>query len=358
MSETPEQRHPERAQEPAGQDGAPVPPDPTYTPPSPMSAHPMPPYPPPPQFVAAKPGVIPLRPLNLGEILDGAVSTMRKHPMIMLGVSAIIVAIGQVLGFPFLLPMMDDLNRLGSGDVGSTDDLFATLGVTVQAATITSLITVLTRVVLIGILTTVVGKAVLGQPAEFRQIWLSVRTKLPRLLGLAMIFLLVSIALFVPAFLVARMSPPLAVLFVVCGLVIAVCLYVLFSLAAPALILEDTGIGRSLRRSSQLVRPDFGRVFGISLLTFVIVVSIATIVQLPFEFLGGGFEGIFSGEFSQITVAYLVFTSIGTIVASTITEPFTASVTALLYTDQRMRREGLDIELARHASGDPTARNH
>jgi hypothetical protein len=46
-------------------------------------------------------------------------------------------------------------------------------------------------------------------------------------------------------------------------------------------------------------------------------------------------------------------TALGTIVASAVTWPFTAVATALLYVDRRIRREALDIELAR-AAGVPT----
>ena len=45
----------------------------------------------------------------------------------------------------------------------------------------------------------------------------------------------------------------------------------------------------------------------------------------------------------------LVVWALGGIVAATITAPFTAAATALLYVDRRIRREGLDIELARAA---------
>ena len=45
----------------------------------------------------------------------------------------------------------------------------------------------------------------------------------------------------------------------------------------------------------------------------------------------------------------LVVTSLGTIVASAVTWPFTAVSTALIYVDRRIRREALDIELARAA---------
>jgi hypothetical protein len=42
------------------------------------------------------------------------------------------------------------------------------------------------------------------------------------------------------------------------------------------------------------------------------------------------------------------------VVASAVTWPFTAVATALLYVDRRMRREALDLELAR-AAGYTTA---
>ncbi|MFB7503638.1 hypothetical protein ACFC0P_08995, partial [Streptomyces broussonetiae] len=45
---------------------------------------------------AAKPGVIPLRPLGVGEILDGAVSTMRAYWRTVLGISLIVALIMNV----------------------------------------------------------------------------------------------------------------------------------------------------------------------------------------------------------------------------------------------------------------------
>ena len=45
-----------------------------------------------------KPGVIPLRPLGVGEILDGAVTTIRRNPAPMLGLSAIVAVITSCSG--------------------------------------------------------------------------------------------------------------------------------------------------------------------------------------------------------------------------------------------------------------------
>jgi hypothetical protein len=47
-----------------------------------------------------KPGVIPLRPLGVGEILDGAISTIRANPRLMLGLSALVAVVTQVITVP------------------------------------------------------------------------------------------------------------------------------------------------------------------------------------------------------------------------------------------------------------------
>ena len=46
---------------------------------------------------APKPGVIPLRPLGLGEILDGSFATIRRNPKATLGIAAIVVTISAVI---------------------------------------------------------------------------------------------------------------------------------------------------------------------------------------------------------------------------------------------------------------------
>src|SRR6266700_7483461 len=45
------------------------------------------PWPPP----APKPGVIPLRPVSMGEILDGSIATIRRNPKATLGFTAVVM---------------------------------------------------------------------------------------------------------------------------------------------------------------------------------------------------------------------------------------------------------------------------
>ena len=46
---------------------------------------------------APKPGVIPLRPLGVGEVLDGAFASIRRNPKAVLGLAAVVMTISAVI---------------------------------------------------------------------------------------------------------------------------------------------------------------------------------------------------------------------------------------------------------------------
>lgn len=299
---------------------------------------------------AVKPGVIPLRPLDLGEILDGAISTMRAHPRLVLGVAAIVVIITQLLTVAATFPLMDDLNRVVQFDENtSPDELWSAVGASLAVSAIALVLTIVSRVFLSGFLTVVVGSAVLGQKLSFGEVWTRVRPRLLPLLGLTLIYPAVTVGAVLLVVLLTAAVPPIGILAGLGAIVVGIWLWVMFSLATPALVLERAGVGRAFGRSRHLVRGAWWRIFGITLLAVVIAVILALIISVPFELLGGGFS--LTGT-AAVTTQYLLLSSVGTIIASTLTEPFVAAVTVLLYTDQRMRKEGLDIELAR-AAGTP-----
>ena len=60
-------------------------------------------------------------------------------------------------------------------------------------------------------------------------------------------------------------------------------------------------------------------------------------------------------SFNPYELVPLIITAVGTIIGAAITWPFTAVATALIYVDRRIRREGLDLELARAAGLVPAA---
>lgn len=280
-----------------------------------------------------KPGVIPLRPLALGEIFDGAISTMRKHAGLVFGSSAVVALVSAGLYLIADLWIIDARAPLPVIDQNASpevqlDQALAALGDNLSTAGVVGVINLLTQTFLAGLLTVVVGKAVLGRPIGFAEAWEELRPRLLPLFGLTIIVTLV-------------VAVGLA-LFIVPG----VWLYVLFSLAAPALVLERSRIGDALRRSPSLVKGSWWRVFGVLLLAMLITFVISFVIQLPFGLAAGN-----ATTTTGLTVSDLLIMELGNAVAQTIVVPFVSAVTALLYIDQRMRKENLDVELARSAGG-------
>lgn len=308
---------------------------------------------------AIKPGVIPLRPLGVGEILDGAISAIRQHPRVMLGIAAVVGVVSALLsGLTNWLALggAESLDLETATDEEVTDFFI----VFIAALGATGLLTFLATVVATGLLTVAVSRAVLGQEVSLRAAWLAARPYLLRLIGLAVLTTLIVIAVWAGAaalaFLLAATGTggaavAIGVVGFIGGFVAAAYFYVRLALAPPALVLEKQRIIPAIRRSSRLVKGSWWRTLGILVLAWLLATILGQIIQTPFGLLGFG-TGYFAptDEITAPGLIDLTLAGLGVIVASAITLPFQAGVTALLYIDQRMRREGLDIELARTAA--------
>ncbi|MYZ36303.1 hypothetical protein GT002_14600 [Streptomyces sp. SID4917] len=305
--------------------------------------------------------MIPLRPLGVGEILDGAVSTLRAHWRTVLGVTlavAVVTQIAEILVQRYLLPEpvaidpdaspSEALNQAADSVQQSLVSLVPSLALTVIGTLFTT-----------SILTVVISRSVLGRPVTLSEAWREARPRLPQLLALTVLLLLMSTAIMtisvLPGVLLGSAAgAALALLGGFPGVAVVIWLMVRFNLASPALMLERRGVMASLRRSAKLVAGAWWRTFGILLLTLVLTFLVTLVIAVPFGILaaavdGGGLDGLLSGTGANLGWPFLIITGIGTVVATTITYPISAGVTVLLYVDQRIRREALDLELARAA---------
>lgn len=309
-----------------------------------------------------KPGVVPLRPLGLGELLDGAVSVLRRYPRPTLGLAAAVAIVSTLFLVALQLTVFRPLLEVTTSPTVTAEDVEAVedaLGGAAVGGLLAAVITVLSTAVLTGMLTAVVGKAVLGQEVAFGEVWRQVRPLLLKLVGVALLLVLVPsvvllVGVVVGSLLIALLGPVGLVVglpVLVGGVGGAIYLYFRWSLAPCALVLERLGVGRSLSRSWLLVKGDWWRVFGISLLAFVVVFFVSLVIQVPFELLGyGSFSDLASGG-EALTTRSIVASAIGGILAATLVDPFSAGVRALLYVDRRMRAEGLDVALTAAADG-------
>ncbi|MFF8840587.1 hypothetical protein [Streptomyces sp. NPDC015130] len=340
-----------------------------WTPPTGQTPPPAPgPYwgPPPPNTnwgkpPAAKPGVVPLRPLGMGEILDGSVKTLRTYWRTVLSFSvtvAVISQIANILAERYLVPKTPAI----SPDATPAEQLEQSVQSaqnSMIALAPALLVTLMASVVCAALLTVVVSRAVLGRPVSLGEAWREARPRLLQLIGLTLLMAALSAGiLFVgllPGLLVGGTLGGALILFLGLGATaVMVWLVVRFSLASPALMLERQGVMTSLRRSAKLVQGSWWRIFGITVLTQLLIFVFAMIIAIPFTIVaiavdGEGFSGLLTGSAPTFGWSFLIITGIGGILTSAVTYPISAGVTVLLYVDQRIRREALDLELARAA---------
>ncbi|MEU3746036.1 MULTISPECIES: hypothetical protein [Streptomyces] len=310
---------------------------------------------------AAKPGVIPLRPLGLGEILDGSVKTLRTYWRTVLSFSVMVSVISQVASIlaerylvpktPALSPDATPAEQLEQS-VQSAQDSMIGLGPAL-------IVTLMASVVCAALLTVVISRAVLGRPVSLGEAWREARPRLLQLIGLTLLMAAMSAGIMLAGLLPGLLigGAPGVALIVLLGLgatVAAIWLVIRFSLASPALMLERQGVMTSLKRSAKLVQGSWWRIFGITILTQLLIFVFAMIIAIPFTIVaiavdGDGFSGILTGSAPTFGWTFLIITGIGGVLTSAVTYPISAGVTVLLYVDQRIRREALDLELARAA---------
>lgn len=299
-----------------------------------------------------RPGVIPLRPLNIGELLDGAVTAIRWNPRVMLGLSAAVATVTQLIQsfvvYGLLSGTLASYGDLLNGSTTQIDSqqLAAAFGGALLAAAVTGVITAVAVLLLTGLITIVVSRAVLGQRLDSKAAWVLLRPTLGRLVAVTLVIpLMVGVAFLVASIPLMLGVTSLGVLLIAVALVLTVYVGVRLCLAGTVVVIERSTVRTALRRSWQLVGGAWWRTLGVLVLAGIIVLVVEQIVQLPFTVLAGG-ASVLVGP---VSAGAILLSTLGAIAASTITWPFAAGVTVLLYVDRRIRREGLDLELARAA---------
>ena len=300
--------------------------------------------------IALKPGIIPLRPLSLGDIFNGSVGYVRTNPKATLGLTAIVVVIAQILGLALQLGPLAVTGQLTvlQGDEASTAALVGSSLSGIAGAVAAGL----ASIVLSGMLTVVVGRAVFGSTITVGEAWRRVRGRIWALLGLAALELVGAILLIgavvgiiygttmaANGAIAALIGIPLVI-----GLsVVLAYVLTMLTFAPVVVVLERKPIFASIGRSFALVRGRFWRTFGIRLLAVLIAGLIAGAVAVPFTIVGEIM--LFSAESTTMILVATVLTAVGGAVGQIVTAPFAAGVVALLYTDTRIRAEAFDLVL-------------
>lgn len=288
-----------------------------------------------------------LRPLSFGEVLDTAFNLFKRNFKSVLVISAAIMVPLTLLGAAAAAGLApSDFSALEdpSADV---DDVLGVMGGLFGAIGIGSLLQMLGSILVQAATTRVYSESYRGgslAPGE------GLRLAVPRLLAMVGLTIVTSFGMFFG--LLFCFGP-------------GIWLYGVWGVAPAVLIAENKGVFAAMGRSFQLVKGNWWRVFGLLVLSTILVAVITSVVTAPLQFgvgLGAGLSDDPSDVFSG---GYLALNTVVTGLATAITLPFTAAVVVAIYYDLRVRKEGYDLDrliadlgeapdLPRPPSADPT----
>ena len=305
-----------------------------------------------------------LRPMSLGEILDHTAQLYRTNFVLFAGIAAVYA--GAVLVLNLLQIAIAEVLR----HLHMTRELpWVTLGF---------LIIILPLIfIFAGAAVAANNRAVawvnLDQPATIRGAYLSILPRIGRYLWLMTMiaffiyipFVLISIAYFVFLFIYAiprKLFVPggasantqstivLALVTLAFGILAlgaiayAIVMALRYSLSLPASVLEDLTARKAIRRSIDLSKGSRGRIFVLGLLISFIQLGLVAITQVVFIVFAFKQHGQLPAwaQIAQQIVGFFTNSFIG---------PMYATGLTLFYYDQRVRKEGFDIEMMMEAAG-------
>ncbi|WP_353950922.1 glycerophosphoryl diester phosphodiesterase membrane domain-containing protein [Knoellia sp. S7-12] len=322
-----------------------------------------PPYVPPRQL-DFRPGIIPLRPLTMNDLFGGVFRAVRGNVAATVGLAAVTSLI-------FLVPFtalgawvssQEESISLEESVSSGTTNLIGQLG-----SYIPSLGSLFSTILLTGFLAYVVGQAVLGRKVSASETWGGTIRRIWALIGATLVTMFIYFAalgaiLGIPiALLVAGSTSGsdgtlgvgvgLMILAVFVAITAMIFLWTRLAFVTPSVILENLGVGKAIARSWRLTGGQpFWRLLGIRILTAFCLGIAGSLITLPLTLLAGAL--ILTGiPLDQMYVWQAVITGVTGVISGAITTPITAGLDALLYVDQRIRREGLDVQLIQTAQG-------
>lgn len=304
--------------------------------------------PPRPKGGSARTGPLPLHPMTVGDVLDGAFKLMKANARSVFTIVAAFVVPLQLLaafsqrnalGGAGLLDVLNDpsVAEAAAESSRSNADLILSL--------VASFLNILVLPFLGGAISLVVGASYLGQelgPAE------ALRRTVRRAWALFASWVIVHVleaagfvvALVVAVLLAVAGAGGLLVVLVaavgfLAGVPLLLAVMALSVLTAPAIVVEELGPIRGVRRSWSLVRRRFWPVLGIALLAGVIAFVIGNVLGTVPQLLAL----VVGLEWGWLLLAF------GAILTAMVTQPIVAIVATLQYFDARIRFEGFDLQV-------------
>lgn len=305
-----------------------------------------------------------LRPLTLGEILDRTAELYRGNFLLFAGISSIYAGILLVLSLVQIAAQQSAL---------SLHMNTALIVVSVIGIVVLGLVIFVAGGLAVAANTRAVGWVHLGEPASIgaayrtilprtgRYLWLMTITYFVAWFPCAIIYGAYAALIFVyvrpkglfaphaappdPQMMIVLLASSVVFVFLLIGAVVyGIIMSLRYSLAVPACTVENLTARAAIRRSIQLTRGSRGRIFMLALLALIIQMGLTGITQGFFIFAGIKHQGVLP-VWMSVMQQFMAF------LTNTFVQPIYATGFTLFYYDQRVRKEGYDIERMMHNAG-------
>ncbi|MET1043763.1 MAG: hypothetical protein ABWX59_06520 [Microbacteriaceae bacterium] len=312
-----------------------------------------------------KPGLIPLRPLTVGNILGASFQVLRRNPKPTFGMSLLMQGI--VMAVTLVVLGVVTAIAISRADMATGQDVdTVTAGATAAillSAIIPLVLSLVAAGMMQGIIVLEVARGTVGEKLRFRGLWRLARGRIGALIGWVLLLTLAVVLaigiVVLLTFLVTQLGDagiPAAVAIGVIGtlglIALGAWLSTKLAMVPSALMIERLSLRDAMARSWSLTNGYFWRTFGILLLVTVILnvagqivsapVSIVFSLAIPLLSIGGDP----ATAIIAAVITYVILVAV-TLVITAITLVVQAATTGLLYIDLRIRQEGLDLELTR-----------
>ncbi|WP_286397940.1 hypothetical protein [Pseudarthrobacter defluvii] len=315
-----------------------------------------------PRYVAPpKPGIIPLRPLMFGEVLDGSFQAIRRNAKAMLGAGLLAQSLSAVLAAVVAALVATSSGSVQAWAETASSAELTSLGIGMMAGFILlSILSVFISAILQGAMVVPVARSILNRPTGFRRMLSLARPRFGALAALAALLVAavmattaIFFAIIVFLFSNVRGAAVLLVLPLMLAFGVAVAWVAVKVMVAPAaVVIEEVGALAGIRRSWELTRANWWRILGITLVVAILVGVITQVVLIPVSLLPAFVSGVVSphggsGQDATMGAVMGVVTAVIGALVGAVAYAYQTSVMALLYMDLRMRKDGLDIALLR-----------
>lgn len=123
--------------------------------------------------------------------------------------------------------------------------------------------------------------------------------------------------------------------------------YCRYGLAVPACTVENLPPKYAVIRSKFLTKDGLGRILGIYVLTAIMSFILTTVLQTPAFMIANPF----AMKPGAVSTAYLFWAMLGEFLGRTLAGPIATIAIALVYYDQRVRKEAFDLQLMMESMG-------